>query len=138
MAYLTLTITNTENIKAGIEISKVFDEKGGTIGRSWDNDWVLIDPHVSSRHAVLVFKSGQFLIEDISRNGISLNGASAKIEKGVKYPLHDVRSVRIGPFNISVKVLFGIFHLYLLNLRLSPSLDSFIIFSESINAERYL
>jgi type VI secretion system protein len=102
MAQLTFTIKNTGIIQTAIEVSKVFDEKGGTIGRNRDNDWILMDPHVSSRHAVVVFSNGTFLLEDLSRNGIFFDGSGSRIKQGVRHPLNAVRMMKIGPFDIEI------------------------------------
>lgn len=46
------------------------------IGRDLDNDIVLADPTISSRHAVLTRRDGAWWIEDLgSRNGVEVNGA---------------------------------------------------------------
>lgn len=46
-----------------------------SVGRSRDSDVVLADPEVSRRHAVLRFRDGKWILEDLrSRNGTAVNG----------------------------------------------------------------
>ena len=44
----------------GDDVVRVFDEDGGTIGRSLQSDWILPDPdrYISSQHATIDYKSG--------------------------------------------------------------------------------
>ena len=67
---LTLEITGPREGTPSGENRKVFRAAGGTIGRLPDNDWVLPDPYVSSRHARIRFANGVFHIEDTSTNGV--------------------------------------------------------------------
>ncbi len=57
------------------------------IGRSADNDIVLSDPSVSTRHAVLlVDPQGTFILDAGSRNGIVLNGQSIAVNEWIVIP----------------------------------------------------
>jgi hypothetical protein len=81
---LTLSVTSFQKGALGQGSSKSFADRGGTIGRVKDNDWVLPDPEriISSRHAVVQFKGGGFYLTDTSANGTFLNGASEPIGNG--------------------------------------------------------
>ena len=46
-----------------------------SVGRSPANDLVVSDPEVSRRHAMLRFRDGKWIVEDLrSRNGTAVNG----------------------------------------------------------------
>ena len=46
-----------------------------SVGRSRDSDVVLCDPEISRRHALLRFRDGKWILEDLrSRNGTAVNG----------------------------------------------------------------
>jgi pSer/pThr/pTyr-binding forkhead associated (FHA) protein len=53
-----------------------------TIGRGPDNHVVLPSPAVSSEHARVVVRDGQFWIEDLrSTNGVAVNGGRVKVDE---------------------------------------------------------
>ncbi len=53
----------------------IFEQREVTLGRIVDNDLVLYDSAVSRRHAVIYYRNGQFILEDLgSSNGTILNG----------------------------------------------------------------
>jgi type VI secretion system FHA domain protein len=86
----------------------VFGVSGGSIGRSSDNDWVLPDPlrYVSAHHARVHFRDGQFYLEDLSTNGVFVNGRSEPLAKlgSSGYPLKSGDVLRIGEYEIAVAV----------------------------------
>ena len=88
------------------ETSKVFDERGGSIGRSSDNTWVLEDPErfLSSHHSRIIYSNGQFFLEDSSTNGTFLNGAPEPVGKGNRLPLNDGDQFDVGDYQFSVSV----------------------------------
>jgi len=58
------------------DVTQVIDAQA-TIGRSAGNDVVLNNPILSSRHARIFFKEGDYWLEDLgSRNGTRLDGVS--------------------------------------------------------------
>jgi type VI secretion system protein ImpI/type VI secretion system protein len=77
-----------------------------TIGRGPDNDWVLPDPerHLSKRHCVLAFRSGEWWIADLSSNGTFLNRDTAPIGHGGGRALRSGDRLRIGAYEIEVQV----------------------------------
>jgi len=101
---LTLEVLGPEGDELGLARRKVFDAAGGTIGRLKSNTWTLADGHVSSRHAVIRFRNGQFLIEDTSTNGTCLNSLGTKLERGRQYPLASNDRILIDPFEIRVTI----------------------------------
>lgn len=101
---LTLEVVGPEGDELGLARRKVFDSAGGTIGRLKGNTWTLAEGHVSGRHAVILFRNGQFFIEDTSTNGTSLNSPNNKLEKGRQYPLASNDLILIDPFEIRVTI----------------------------------
>jgi type VI secretion system FHA domain protein len=99
---LTLEIKGPEARALGAGCRKEFGTSGGTIGRLPDNDWVLSNPWVSSRHATIVYAGGVFQVEDTSRNGTLVN--DQKLDRGKRYPLHAGDRIRIDPFEIVVSI----------------------------------
>lgn len=73
-----------------------------TIGRTPDNDIVIVHPQVSSRHAFLHQISGQFFIEDRgSANGTYVRGA--RIQPGQKIAVQSGEKIYIGPMPLQVE-----------------------------------
>jgi type VI secretion system FHA domain protein len=77
-----------------------------TIGRGRDNDWVLADPdkHLSKRHCVVAFRSGGWQLADTSSNGTFLNRDGDPIGAGAPRTLGDGDRIRLGPYEIEVRV----------------------------------
>ncbi len=77
-----------------------------TIGRGRDNDWVLADPdkHLSKRHCVIAFRSGGWQLADTSSNGTFLNRDGDPIGAGAPRALGDGDRIRLGPYEIEVRV----------------------------------
>jgi len=81
-----------------------FDERGGTFGRSPQNDMVMPDPnrYVSSRHGVLTYQDGAFAVYDQSSNGLFANGNDEAIGPGKALPLADGTSLKAGEYLLDV------------------------------------
>lgn len=101
---LTLEVTGPQASAMGAARRKVFGVEGGTIGRLPDNDWVLADPYVSGRHAVIRFIDGGFYIEDIGRNGVFINSPDERIVRGRPHPLTSGDRILIDPYEIEAQV----------------------------------
>src|SRR5262245_64772905 len=101
---LTLEVTGPQEGAPRAEIKKVFQSTGGTIGRLPDNDWVLPDPYVSSRHARIRFQSGTFLIEDTSTNGVFINAPDNRLVRGQPYALKSGDRIFIEPYEIKATI----------------------------------
>jgi type VI secretion system FHA domain protein len=101
---LTLEVTGPQAQALGSGRRKVFGTEGGTIGRLPDNDWVLADPYVSGRHAIIRFVDGVFCIEDNSRNGIFVNGSSDRLVRGHAHAIKSGDRILIDPYEIDVQV----------------------------------
>jgi len=82
--YLALQVISPSGSALGPNASKVFGLGGGTIGRAVGNDWVLPDPErfISSRHAIIRFMNSVFSLEDVSVNGVFVNGQQQAVGAG--------------------------------------------------------
>ncbi len=82
--YLALQVASPNGSSLGQNASKVFGEGGGTIGRVAGNDWVLPDPErfISSRHAIIRYMNSTFSLEDVSVNGVFVNGGQQAVGAG--------------------------------------------------------
>ncbi|MBV6415529.1 MAG: hypothetical protein CMLOHMNK_00041 [Steroidobacteraceae bacterium] len=101
---LRLRVVSPQRRSLGERSSIVFGVGGGTIGRAADNDWVLPDPlrYVSSCHARVHFRKGQWLIEDLSTNGAYVNDQSRPIGKHATHVLANGDLIRLGEYELLV------------------------------------
>nr|WP_323778634.1 type VI secretion system-associated FHA domain protein TagH [Amylibacter sp.] len=101
---LTLQILSS-GAQAGRETS--FSLIGGalSIGRSESNNLVLPDPtrEISSSHAVVQERNGDYVIVDTSTNGTFLNGESEPLGD-FPTPLNNGDTLRIGPYEMRVNI----------------------------------
>jgi type VI secretion system FHA domain protein len=103
---LTLTLVQSPpGVRAPAE-SKSFDERGGTIGRSPQNDWHLPDPanRVSREHCRIVWDGARYYLEDVSANGVFLNGSPNPVGRGNRVPLGNGDRIVIGDYEATVAV----------------------------------
>jgi predicted component of type VI protein secretion system len=103
---LILTVIASADGSQGDRSRVVFGTEGGCIGRARDNDWVLADPkrYLSAHHARVRCHQGDYFIEDISTNGVFLNGATQALGKAASPPLHDGDHIRMGNYQIQVGI----------------------------------
>ncbi|MBK8335684.1 MAG: type VI secretion system-associated FHA domain protein TagH [Sterolibacteriaceae bacterium] len=103
---ITLRITKCAQPLAPENSFRVFDARGGTIGRAQGNDWILPDPtnHISSRHAALYCDEGKFRLVDTSSNGVFLNGDDEPLGRLRTAHLNDGDRMGIGDYEIVVTV----------------------------------
>jgi type VI secretion system protein ImpI/type VI secretion system protein len=78
-----------------------------SIGRGPENDWVLADPErsISKQHCMLAYRSGCWQIADLSTNGTFLNRNSEPLGRGQAHDLRDGDRVRIGSYEIEVRIV---------------------------------
>jgi len=107
---LCLTITSYHKITPGQCPEKTLDKGVMAIGRSSENDWVLPDPErlVSSRHCVIQYKDGRYYLTDNSTNGVELVNAGIRLRRGNSEPLQDGEVIRIGEYEIRVRIDFNL------------------------------
>lgn len=103
---LKLRVISDHYKALGKRSSRLFGVSGGRIGRASDNDWVLPDPdrYVSSHHAKVTFRSGAWVLEDTSTNGIFINGADTPVSMEGPYSLQDGDRLRVGDYDILVSI----------------------------------
>jgi type VI secretion system protein ImpI/type VI secretion system protein len=77
-----------------------------TLGRAEGCDWVLADPDrlLSKRHCSLEYRAGGWQLRDLSTNGTYVNAAAAPVGRDATTPLQDGDRLRIGPYEIEVRV----------------------------------
>jgi len=104
---LALSVVSEQGAALGPTAYKVFDERGGSIGRLSGNDWVLPDPQnfVSSRHARVSAAGGMFYLEDTSSNGTFINAPDRPASRAHPQPLNDGDRLYIGDYEIMVQLI---------------------------------
>lgn len=104
---LALSVISDQGASLGPTAYKVFDERGGSIGRLNSNDWVLPDAQklVSSRHATVRWASGVYFLEDASTNGTFVNSPDRRIAKDAPARLADGDRILIGDYQILVQLI---------------------------------
>lgn len=106
---LKLEITSPHKMVMGKDRIRVFGDKGGTIGRSLDNDWILPDQDrfISGRHATIDFQSGAWYLADVSTNGVYINGEEEPLGRRHPRRLFSGDSLRMGDFHFAVSINEG-------------------------------
>jgi type VI secretion system FHA domain protein len=101
-----LTVVSEQRSPLGRNASIVLGVGGGSIGRAHDNDWVLPDAqcYISAHHARVQYRNGSYYLLDTSTNGTYVNGSSAPISPRNIYPLRDGDSLRLGEYEIAVRI----------------------------------
>ena len=104
---LALSIVSEQGASLGPSSYKVFDERGGSIGRIAGNDWVLPDAQnfVSSRHARVSANAGAFYLEDTSSNGTFINAPDQLASRTELQKLSDGDRLFIGDYEIIVQLI---------------------------------
>lgn len=103
---LKLRIISDHYKALGKRSSRLFGVTGGRIGRAADNDWILPDPdrYISSHHAKVEFRAGQWMLEDTSTNGVFINGSDVPASVEGAYALKDGDRLRLGDYEIIVSI----------------------------------
>lgn len=103
---LKLEIVSQHRDIVGDDAVRVFRDKGGTIGRSLQNDWILPDPerYISGRHATIDVKGGAYLLADTSSNGVYVNDRNEPLGKGNPRRLFNGDRLRMGNFEFTVEI----------------------------------
>ncbi len=92
--------------KRGQLIHKRFCERGGTIGRSSHDGWVLPDPqrYISNHHATIKYENGDYFLIDTSTNGVYLNNDEEAIGRDRSLKLSHGDRIYIGDYEILVEL----------------------------------
>jgi type VI secretion system protein ImpI len=101
---LTLEVVGEQAAQLGAGRRKVFHSIGGTIGRLPDNDWVLPDPYVSGRHALVRYLNGRFFVEDTSTNGVFVNAPDSRLSRTQAHALKNGDVLFIDAYEIKVAI----------------------------------
>jgi type VI secretion system protein len=103
---LKLRVISDHYKALGKRSSQLFGVTGGRIGRAQDNDWVLPDPdrYVSSHHVKVTFRTGNWILEDVSTNGTFINGSDTPASIDGPYALQDGDRLRLGDYEILVSI----------------------------------
>jgi type VI secretion system protein ImpI len=101
---LRLEITSYHQRRLKDSGVKEFGIDGGSIGRSLESDWILQDGkrYVSSKHAMIDFRSGSYYIIDTSSNGVYVNNETKPVGKATPQRLFDGDRLRIGEYEMVV------------------------------------
>ena len=105
---MLLTLKISAGSRPGEVGRQVFTEDGGTIGRNATNSWVLTHKRVSAHHATISFRNGAFYIQDMSRNGVSINSRENRLVRERPYALKSGDVIFIEPYEIDVSVDVGV------------------------------
>jgi type VI secretion system protein ImpI/type VI secretion system protein len=104
---MTLTLSMLRCPDAVAPESRTLQSGEFSIGRGPENDWVLPDPErsISKRHCILAYRAGYWQVADLSTNGTFLNRDSEPLGRGQPHDLRDGDRLRIGPYEIEVRVV---------------------------------
>ena len=103
---LALSVISEQGRDLGPTAYKVFDERGGSIGRLENNDWTLPDPEkfVSTCHARIRCVDGAYFLDDTSTNGTFINAEDQPVGTAPAC-LHDGDRILIGSYEILVQLI---------------------------------
>ena len=99
---LTLRIENFDFLPDGGPLEFSVTARGCEVGRDSAMDWTLPDPtrHVSSRHFEVIYRGGQFSLNDISTNGTFVYGQSMRVSSPLQLANND--RLQVGQYIIRV------------------------------------
>ncbi len=102
---LTLTIQGLDRLDNGEPPRIVFDRHGGIVGRSPLCDWCLPDAKsfISSRHAEVTYRGGDYVLTDISTNGTQINGQADRMTG--PHTLRSGDTIVIGHYKVRADVV---------------------------------
>lgn len=87
--------------------NKTFDGVGGVIGRGAACDWIIADPRrlMSSHHALVSYRDGQYFLTDISSNGIGIIGSPERVCRGQVRLICEGDVYQLGSVSISARLI---------------------------------
>ena len=99
---LTMRIENFDFLPDGGPLEFSVTARGCEVGRDSAMDWTLPDPtrHVSSRHFEVIYRGGQFSLNDISTNGTFVYGQSMRVSSPLQLANND--RLQVGQYIIRV------------------------------------
>ncbi|ARW82479.1 type VI secretion system-associated FHA domain protein TagH [Aeromonas salmonicida] len=98
---LSLVVLNSEQLDGSQQVQYRFDEMGGTLGASEQDDWQLRDRlgAVMPAHARIELNDGRFCLCDLSGQTY-INGATSPIGRARKVHLEQGDELIVGPFRM--------------------------------------
>lgn len=106
---LRLTIRSGDVADSGNRSRWTFGVNGGRIGRARDNDWVVVDPErfISSHHAEVEHRAGEWWLCDTSTNGTFVNGSTRPLGRGGRHRLSNGDRIRLGSIEVVAEISGG-------------------------------
>jgi type VI secretion system protein len=106
---LRLSIVGGDDADSGNRKRWTFGVNGGRIGRAPDNDWVLVDPDrfVSSHHAEIEHRTGEWWIADTSTNGTYINDSVQPLGRGGRHRINNGDRIRVGSLMLEADISGG-------------------------------
>ena len=92
---------------AGAQITTINDTRGAIIGRHPGCDIVLLDPHVSRRHAVIYYKSDSFHLHNLSETNPTVYNDRWSLELKRQIDLRPGDTFTIGRVRLRIPPLNG-------------------------------
>lgn len=104
---LMLELLGTEDGSRAPTARRLFSAAGGVIGRGAGCDWVIPDASrlLSSHHGLVAYREGQYLLTDISSNGIGVAGSAERLRKGQARLISDGDVFQLGTLLIRAKLV---------------------------------
>src|SRR5258707_3536611 len=104
---MTLTLSMLRCPETVAPETRPLQSRQFSVGRGPENDWVVADPErsISKQHCMLAYRSGCWQIADLSTNGTFLNRNSEPLGRGQAHDLRDGDRVRIGSYEIEVRIV---------------------------------
>ena len=102
---LKLKILGEQGLSPTMPLEFLVDSRGGVIGRSPDNEFVLPDPekYVSRKHGIFKFENGEFFFTDTSAAGTFFSNRDVLLHHDT-LPLRGGDRLRIGNFELLVEI----------------------------------
>ncbi|WP_165838314.1 type VI secretion system-associated FHA domain protein TagH [Pokkaliibacter plantistimulans] len=103
---LELSVISYHRLSPGQESVRVFDHRGGTLGRSEQCDWCLPDPErvLSGTHARVEADAEGFVVTDLSTNGLFINRRVEALGKGNRHRLNSNDVLGLGDYEIRAQL----------------------------------
>lgn len=104
---LILEIVNPEQTGALQQVRKVFERRGGVIGRQEYSDWVIVDDtkQVSRQHAYISYNGSHFCMRDVSKNGTRLKSTGERLRPMEEERIEDGAQYLIGALEIRAQIV---------------------------------
>jgi type VI secretion system FHA domain protein len=101
---MPLILTMTPLRTGGRTETRTLAEGTLSIGRGLSNDWVLEDPErlLSKTHCILAVEGSRYVLNDVSTNGVFINGSREPTRRDSRVFLTDGDQFRLGDYTVNV------------------------------------